>query len=1395
MERQAGGMALMPWHKKNELSTADIGPTNIIPSLSNCETSVIEDGGDAKQLAQGYSVRLKRSKEEFTEFTERDDLTHVGGGFPVQHSSRALLDGNQADIRSESLTELSLQKRLRNAMIPSIGRERERQSFVPVDDLDSIINTKTLPELERLKIVPEENLRHLADQICERHEGRSPQDDKITLTSRRRFFATLVLIEQTSAILEVIEEGLYDWDLPLTLDRSHPGFPQLVRKGTGDRPEPVAFSQDWPPFQHESFFHCQWKSLSPYIEMRAQVGAKINHYPLDPSTILPITTISGPDRRGGFGSVSKIEIHPAHRNSLERGSESWLALKRLHYSNEQAFRAEVGPLKRLGKDHPHLIQLLATYQYGEDYYLLFPWADGGNLDDFFSSYPLADCPPRDPKLSKWLASQLSGLFDALASIHNCELDPSAANMSSFNSEEVRKKYGTHGDLKPENILWFKKSDTGDGDFPLGTFQISDFGLASFHGRESRQKFKPSGISATYRAPEYDINGRVSQQYDMWSLGCVLTELVTWYLLGGTAVNEFRKERLEDTTPGMKEDIFFSLPDHPDYRPPGRATTKRSVCKHLDMLRNLPGCTDFLLDLINFVDKQLLRMGPEKRCQVPQLLQFAKSISKKCHEEDNYCLERIKPIESRQGTNLSELVPGAILLPMSWRMSSPNSSVEALSLKLDIRPPRHNIMQSDTQDLKNRRSSVGLTKLSLEMRQSERVGSVSIVPEVETPVTSPHHEEDNGQYGVNPTPTPKFGDAKSDEGHSRDLFNVSTSTLQQDPKAKYSGTVDQTNTARTTESKVSLGETSKVSHGDTDESLVHQGGAQALPELTDKGIQGERYTFSLSSLLTTMSSLSGGQSNRELVRLENDTDKLLRRSMHTHMDDMNTQISQRRVLQDILKKEAIMPLFRQYKASMPSWQNINVDELCNDVHQNHIIVLAVLILFRMGNAIVELRKNGVSDAKLPLTYTDVCADDLHLQGEGNTPLECFHDPAWTIQMKKDICRMQWHLDVPFLRMGVGSVPEHADFRSEVVLPWCRPKDIPPYMDQSAKIEESGGYSRVRLVHIHPEYHGFHEILNKIGLRSCSNNFALKILNPESNRELDKMYQNEIKQLKSFNGTIARHLVTLLTTFTHKNKRHFLFPWANCDLFSYWDTEKAEPRNRDGVRWLSKQLMGIVEAVQAIHCPPHLSHQYGRHGDLKPDNILWYKQCEDDPKGILVVSDMGFTVAHRTWSRSNDRPSKVARTPDYRPPEIDTRNELVSRKYDVWTLGCIFLEMLTWFLGGREERKNFKKDRETVEPRFGGNTYTFFTLVVGLEDKSRLEANVKQSVLDRMDKVRNHKDQSHFTGDVVNIIQKHMILVNPSDRADMQFLQDEFIKINKKCQNDLGYCTTQTRPDDV
>jgi serine/threonine protein kinase len=104
-------------------------------------------------------------------------------------------------------------------------------------------------------------------------------------------------------------------------------------------------------------------------------------------------------------------------------------------------------------------------------------------------------------------------------------------------------------------------------------------------------------------------------------------------------------------------------------------------------------------------------------------------------------------------------------------------------------------------------------------------------------------------------------------------------------------------------------------------------------------------------------------------------------------------------------------------------------------------------------------------------------------------------------------------------------------------------------------------------------------------------------------------------------------------------------------------------------------------------------HGRHGDLKPKNILWFREYHDkDPsyQGVLKISDFGLTRFHgpRSYSHINGEAVAVAGT--YRAPEHDIR-KMISQSYDFWTLGCVFLEFVTWYLLGWEEVDKFSKSR--------------------------------------------------------------------------------------------------------
>ena len=254
-------------------------------------------------------------------------------------------------------------------------------------------------------------------------------------------------------------------------------------------------------------------------------------------------------------------------------------MKRYLNNDPHAFEAEVSNLKRLNKeDNTNLIKLLGTYSYQDQQYLLFPWADG-NLLDFWKAHP---DPSQSEKLDHswvlWFSKQCLGIAQGLKGIHSIE---NVASNSAYGSTD--QLHGRHGDLKPENILWFRNPANKDG-HPLDcALKISDFGLTDFHRNRSKSGInaRSVGNSPTYRAPEYDVTWKVSQNYDIWTLGCVLLEFATWFLLGWSKVNQFSDNRLNEDNPEISEmmaDTFFVLVSlHEKNGPPG-ARLKESVAR-------------------------------------------------------------------------------------------------------------------------------------------------------------------------------------------------------------------------------------------------------------------------------------------------------------------------------------------------------------------------------------------------------------------------------------------------------------------------------------------------------------------------------------------------------------------------------------------------------------------------------------------------------------------------------------------------------------------------------------------------------------------------------------------------------------------------------------------------
>jgi serine/threonine protein kinase len=221
-------------------------------------------------------------------------------------------------------------------------------------------------------------------------------------------------------------------------------------------------------------------------------------------------------------------------------------------------------LRRFSNDaHAHLISLLATYEQSRRYYLIFHWADA-NLRGYWRK--INPRPSFDPQTVLWVASQCLGIADGLSAIHRYEEETARGSKPS-------ESFGYHGDIKPENVLWFASHDEGT----MGKLQLADFGLPSDVLDDLKTPTSKLARLRAYQPPESDLEGwNVGRSYDIWTLGCLYLEFITWLLGGWDLLDAFEFTRLSTGSHSfdMASVTFFRIVE----RRPGEKKTLKAVVK-------------------------------------------------------------------------------------------------------------------------------------------------------------------------------------------------------------------------------------------------------------------------------------------------------------------------------------------------------------------------------------------------------------------------------------------------------------------------------------------------------------------------------------------------------------------------------------------------------------------------------------------------------------------------------------------------------------------------------------------------------------------------------------------------------------------------------------------------
>ncbi|KAI8952093.1 hypothetical protein F4801DRAFT_589163 [Xylaria longipes] len=298
-------------------------------------------------------------------------------------------------------------------------------------------------------------------------------------------------------------------------------------------------------------------------------------------------------------------------------------------------------------------------------------------------------------------------------------------------------------------------------------------------------------------------------------------------------------------------------------------------------------------------------------------------------------------------------------------------------------------------------------------------------------------------------------------------------------------------------------------------------------------------------------------------------------------------------------------------------------------------------------------------------------------------DIFTQDGWTYSDVAEFCDTnQWH----FFPLAFTKERFRYEISSDMRLPYTAAKELKT---------TNSNYSRVEKRSIYPEC--FESSIQTV--LDDDKNFcvAVKKLIHSNEEEADK----EAIALEDIRKSSNVHLIKAIAYIRTEPKIEysFVFPWAeHGNLWDFWVRQEGVPTDREYFIRVFRQLTCLACAIN------ELSDKGLRHGDLKPENIVCFKTDDGLPTGEekvedmvrLVIIDVGLAKIHDENTQLRAKTDTRVSTRRYAAPELETHpNERLSRRFDVWSMGCIFLEFAIWLIYGNQELLAFTTGRAPSE----------------------------------------------------------------------------------------------------
>ncbi|CAI6092141.1 unnamed protein product [Clonostachys chloroleuca] len=423
------------------------------------------------------------------------------------------------------------------------------------------------------------------------------------------------------------------------------------------------------------------------------------------------------------------------------------------------------------------------------------------------------------------------------------------------------------------------------------------------------------------------------------------------------------------------------------------------------------------------------------------------------------------------------------------------------------------------------------------------------------------------------------------------------------------------------------------------------------------------------------------------------------------------------------------------------------------------VLGALVASNQVGDLARHTQNGLTDGCLPLRqYGDnkfyhcfQCSDSNHTAA--------MNDPNDAADDRETFAQWTKKLIPPYIRyqLGVG-LHCHYIFEDGNCLPIESSEEIIPGHRNPGSQSVNGsyeGFSEVFRVKIHDSHHS----LEDNGMRNSRGYYALKKLTSHDRKD----FELELSTLlyKADRNRSREHMIQLLATFEEVNTvdrqstYYLLFDFADGNLEDFWQSNESLVQDKSHCL-LAEQFLELGKALQNLHNGVDSKSHGGRHGDLKPSNILFFK-----PQGESHPAFADFAT--------------------YRSPEFDLPGGLVGPRSDVYSLGCVFLEYITWFLRG-PVLERFSEERIETDI-YGFDADTFFTI----EGNEQNTAVIKPAVKRWIESLKEEEACSWYLIRMLALVETKMMRVDKDKRISTRALVKKLETLRRICQRTPSFYT--------